>query len=77
METGDKHILDLKYPFNYLMINNIINNNFLNYYLNLTHNVKLTEKYTINIMTNKMDTFNINETEYIIFKKDKLCLNNY
>ena len=59
------------------MKNNIINANFLNYYLNLTHNVNLTEKYTVNIMTNKMDTFKYDETEYVVLEKDKVCLNKY
>ena len=59
------------------MINNIINSNFLNYYLNLTHNVNLTNKYVINIMTNKMQTYNLDETQYIILKKDEICINKY
>ena len=65
-----KHILDFKTPCIYLMTNNIINANFLNYYLNLTHNVNLT-KYS-NIITNKMDTFKYDETEYVVLKKDEM-----
>ena len=77
LDNNDKHILDFKTPCDYLMKNNIINANFLNYYLNLTHNVNLTEKYTVNIMTNKMDTFKYDETEYVVLEKDKVCLNKY
>lgn len=77
LDNNDKHILDFKSPCNYLMENNIIDNNFLNYYLNMTHNVNLTEKYTVNIITNKMDTFKYDETEYVVFGKDKVCLNKY
>ena len=77
LDNDVKYILDFKNPYNYLMINNIINNNFLNYYLNLTHNVNLTNKYVINIMTNKMQTYNLDETQYIILKKDEICINKY
>ena len=39
----------------------------------MTHNVNLTEKYTVNIMTNKIDTFKYDETEYVVLKK-KNCV---
>ena len=76
-DNNEKYILDLNSPCLYIMENNIIDNNLLNYYLNMTHNVGLTDKYTINIMTNKMETFNYDESKYIIFKKDNVCLNKY
>ena len=76
-DNNEKYILDLNSPCLYIMENNNIDNNLLNYYLNMTHNVGLTDKYTINIMTNKMETFNYDESKYIIFKKDNVCLNKY
>ena len=74
---SNEHTIKLSTPeYNFYIVNNVINFEFIKYYLNTYLNIKLLDddEYKIEIVDDSVNFHNINKTNEIIFQKDSYTI---
>ena len=60
--------------FNYYCVDNIINYDFLSWYVNKYYNIALPDKYTLSIIDNNCDMFDLEKSQSILLEEEKYTI---
>ena len=60
--------------FNYYCVDNIINSDFLSWYVNKYYNTALLDKYTLSIIDNNCDMFDLEKSQSILLEEEKYTI---